>query len=104
MFTSANRRVVVTRSRFASRTAVTVTRFHPISENSYQNFAIEVSSALRVLFSFEPLRLTSLKSSAYSLVVSAGIGATLNCDGDLSANVGMVVQNGANTNGMGGVG
>src|SRR5688572_7261112 len=95
MLTIANRRAVDIRSRFLSVTTVAVTRFQPISENSYQNLAMLVCSGVRVLFSFEPFSFTSLKSVVYIALLMAGMTGMRNWLGDSSAKVGNVAQKGA---------
>src|SRR5438105_12486044 len=47
---------------------------------SFQNLAICVCSAVRVVLSTRPRLLTSLKAAAYSALSSAGGGAGRNCD------------------------
>src|SRR3954447_21671203 len=47
---------------------------------SFQNRAICVCSAVRVVLSARPRLLTSLKAAAYSALVSAGGGAGRNCE------------------------
>src|SRR3954447_13560553 len=76
MLSSPKRRALSHRSMLRPVAIDLAMRFHNSGELSTQNFATSVWSAVRALPVDPPIRLTSLKSSAYRLLVN-GYGGPL---------------------------
>src|SRR3712207_6479509 len=86
MFSRANSRAVERNPSCRSAATTRAMRFQPSSENSYQNLAYAVWSAVRVALPAWPTDFTSAKARAYALLPSVGGGLGRNWPGYVSAN------------------